>query len=598
MSVGLTLNTAIQGLQANQAALTVISNNVSNVNTDGYTAKSVNMSSRVVDGAGRGVEITNVERFVDARLQAELRSTTANMAMNETTSKYFARTQDLFGTLSSDSSISNRIAELAASIGTLSATPESSSLQTTVVTDFKQVTDQLNAMSDSIQNLRLDTDREIAANVDAMNKSLEEIAKLNLEISTAQAQGLDTADLADKRDTAIADLSEHMDISYYTRSTGEVVIFTKDGLQLADTTATPLTHSAATAMGAGISYAGGQIDGIELRGRDITSQFESGSIAALVDMRDNRLPDLQAELDRLSEMMRNEINKIHNKGTSFPAPNSLTGTRAFADPATDSITTSTATRIGVTDVNGAFVSYYDLPAGTYTINNVAATINANLGADVTASIVNGALQISADDAANSVGLVDLGDQQVTFGADTYEGLSYFFGLNDLLITDGNSPGDAITGIGAEITVRSDIIDAESRMARGIMNSATGADAPVAGDSGIGQGDNSIMVRLSELFEEPLVFTASGDLPNLKTSLSGYAGEIIGNNSVAAKSAAENTEFQQSLFEEISYRYSSASEVNLDLELANMIVFQNAYQASAQIVTAAQEMLDTLLNMMR
>ena len=199
---------------------------------------------------------------------------------------------------------------------------------------------------------------------------------------------------------------------------------------------------------------------------------------------------------------------------------------------------------------------------------------------------------------NSLGIVDLGDQQVTFGADTYNGLSYFFGLNDLLITGGNSPGDAIGGIAGGLKIRSDIVTTESYLARGTLNKDSGANAPALGQSGIGMGDNSIMVSLSELFEKPLVFGASGDLPNLKTTLSGYAGEIIGNNSVAANRASKDTEFQQALFEEISYRYSSSSAVNLDLELSNMIVFQNAYQASAQVVNAAQEMLDTLLNILR
>jgi|TARA_R110002072_G_scaffold727_10_gene5323 flagellar hook-associated protein 1 FlgK len=598
MSVGLTLNTAISGLQANQAALTVISNNISNVNTQGYTAKSVNMSSRVLDGAGRGVEIANVDRFVDARLQAELRATTASMAMNETTSKYFARTQDLFGSPDSNSSISNNLADLAAAISALSATPESPSLQTSAINDLQQVTSQITSMSDTIQNLRLDADREISANIDDMNVNLKAIAKLNLEISTAMAQGINTADLADKRDTEIATLAENMDFSYYTRSTGEVVIFTKDGLQLADTSATPLSHNSVTAMGASSSYAGGQIDGIDLRGRDITNQFGDGAIAALVEMRDSTLPDLQAELDRLTEMLRNEVNELHNQGTSFPAPNSLTGTRSFADTSVDTVTLTSDTRIGVLDSGGDFVDYYDLPAGSYTVDAIAAAINTNLGANATASTANGNLQIGANNAVNSLGIVDLGDQQVTFGADTYNGLSYFFGLNDLLITGGNSPGDAIGGIAGGLKIRSDIVTTESYLARGTLNKDSGANAPALGQSGIGMGDNSIMVSLSELFEKPLVFGASGDLPNLKTTLSGYAGEIIGNNSVAANRASKDTEFQQALFEEISYRYSSSSAVNLDLELSNMIVFQNAYQASAQVVNAAQEMLDTLLNILR
>ena len=68
MSLSFALSNALSGLQANQAALSVISSNVSNANTEGYTRKIIQQTSIVLNGQGAGVNIDSVVRRVDDRL--------------------------------------------------------------------------------------------------------------------------------------------------------------------------------------------------------------------------------------------------------------------------------------------------------------------------------------------------------------------------------------------------------------------------------------------------------------------------------------------------------------------------------------------------
>ena len=412
--------------------------------------------------------------------------------------------------------------------------------------------------------------------------------------------GRPTGDLEDQRDMAVDTLSGLIEVRTFTRSSGEIVVTTPDGRVLADSVAATLTHDASSQLSASVSYPG-SIGGIDHAGTDITGSIQGGEIAGLIEMRDSILPDLQAELDQLTELLRDEINLVHNAGTGLPAANSLTGSRSFADPTADAISFTSDVRIGVVDSAGEFVAYYDLPAGAYTIDAIEAAIDANLAGFASASTsAAGPLSITADDAANGIAIVDLGANTVTHtdGATTYEGFSNYFGLNDLFVTPGIVAGDSTVGIANALEVRSDIVADPALLSRATLDSATGASAPAAGDPGITLGDASAVQALADKFNESLSFSAAGGLPARSETLAGYAKEIIAVNSMAFDRLDADIAFRASVHEQLTFRLRSDSGVNLDEELANMVIYQNAYSAAAQVIATTRELFDVLTNMVR
>ncbi|MEQ9446680.1 MAG: flagellar hook-associated protein FlgK, partial [Rhodospirillaceae bacterium] len=90
------------------------------------------------------------------------------------------------------------------------------------------VASQLQRMSDTVQGLRLDADREIERNVLEMNNLMQTISSLNDQISLGSATDRQTEDYEDKRDVALSKLSEIIDIQYFFTQTGAVTVFTKD----------------------------------------------------------------------------------------------------------------------------------------------------------------------------------------------------------------------------------------------------------------------------------------------------------------------------------------------------------------------------------
>ena len=593
MSLSFALSNALSGLQANQAALSVISSNVSNANTEGYTRKVIQQTSIVLNNQGAGVNIDSVVRRVDDRLQLELRETISSQRQLAVLERYYASAQSLFGSIGDDAALSSDVDTLAGSITNLSASPESNSLRGLVLEDAGALAREVSSLAMNVQELRLDADREITRIVGLINEQLDNIVALNEKIAQNVASNQPTAEFEDKRDVAINEIAQYLDINYFTRTTGEAVVYLDSGLPIVDSAPRYLSHSSVSAMGATVTHASNSIDGIDSGGVDITNQIQRGELAALIEMRDVTLPRMQESLDRFAERLRDEINLAHNRGSGLPPANTLTGTRSFAAPATDNVTLTSAVRIAVTDANGTVVDFFDLAAGTYTIDDIRDQINTNIGANATATTaVDGPLAISANNAANGIAIVDLGAQTVTDNgtSSTYGGFSYFFGLNDFFVTPGNVTNDAITGIAQGLSVRSDLNEATGSLSRGSLSTDP---ALAVGDVGIAQGDNSIVDAMAAAFGQNFIFAAAGDVPQITSTLSGYAAEILGVNAIQAARNTDQLEFETSLEQQLSLRFQGQVGVNVDEEMANLILYQNAYAASARVITTTQEMFDDL-----
>ncbi len=596
MSLSIALQNALSGLQTNEAMIQVISNNVTNANVEGYTRKISQPTSLTLAGEGRGVEAGNLTRVVDERLLADLRTTFAAFGAAQAQDFYYTRILDQFGTLANNTTLGSMITDLATAMQSLAVSPDSSAHRTQVVSAALELARQLNDMSQQIQTLRFDADRDITTKINVINGELEKIAELNAQIASAQALGGSSANLEDFRDQALNKLSELIDIRYFRRTSGEIVVTLPDGRVLADSVAHPLSHTPAGALSPDITYAGGGIGPILSGPNDITASIKSGELHGIIEARDTILPDLQAEIDKLTQMLRDEVNALHNTGTSRPPPNTLTGTRTFAQPASDTITFSAAVRIAAVDADGNFVAHYDLAAGTYAVKQIETLINANLAGYATASIsTNGPLSIAASNSANGIAIVDLSDQTVTHtdGATTYAGFSNYFGLNDLFVTPTRVQGDSIPGIAGMIQVRGDIVKDPALLARGALVSTT-SPAPKAGDLGVALGDASVAQNIADKFLAALAFSATGNLPLTATSLAGYASEILSTTAVSASSAAKTAMFKETLFHEILFRTESISGVNIDEELRNMVLFENAYAATARVIQVVDDLFDILL----
>ena len=343
MGLTLGLDSALTGLLTSQDALNTVSQNITNVNTTGYTRKTLNLKSQELNGQGAGVMIAGVTRTVDEGLAKQLNTQSSTMGQLNTLQTYYQQIESQFGSVGDGSSIADQIANMTTGFQQLSSDPTQSANQTAAVQDALNVSNKLNTMTSSIQSLRQQADTAIAQGVTQVNQDLTNMYDLNNKITQGLAVGSDVTNLQDQRDTALTDLNKYMNVKSYVNNDGAVQIYTASGTSLLDNQAHLLTHAAISQSNSWMSLAGGQYNTITVGSNptDITSSISTGQLGALINMRDTTLTNLQSQVDTLAQSVQTAVNTATNAGTTFPnAANSYTGSRVFAQQGQVGVTSS------------------------------------------------------------------------------------------------------------------------------------------------------------------------------------------------------------------------------------------------------------------
>ena len=459
------LRTARSGLLVNQQTLDVVANNIANVNSEGYSRKIVSTETRVLNGVASGVQISEITRRVDEGLLKNIRIELAELNKFTVQDDFFARTQDLFGKPGENSSLSHLFENFTSALELLAVSPNRSLEQAEVVRRAQDVTFALQNMSETIQELRQQADVAIADTVTEMNKIVASIDQLNEDIITNGSVGRDVTDLKDQRDQRIDRLSELVDIRFFFRSDGDVVVFTSGGRTLVDTIPPKITHSAASSVSASTTKNEGDFTGIFVgtivARNDITSELRGGQLKGLVDLRDDILANMQSQLDEFAAEMRDVFNQIHNRGVSFPGAQSYAGTRTFVRPTVQTITFNGTddTTVVLFDASGnqtaqTTIRTLNSNVATITIANLATQLQAFLRANgaATATVAisttnkldinlnTPAINLSFRDETATTNGSTLEDAVIAFNAnaagptdETVNGFSNFFGFNDFFV---------------------------------------------------------------------------------------------------------------------------------------------------------------------
>lgn len=368
MSLSLALNNSLSGLNINRQSLAVLSQNIANANTQGYSRKIVEQEALYLDGHGSGVNIKDITRKVDTYLISSIRTQTSSVGKNDTISDYSERIQILLGKPGNQDSIDASIGSFFNAVQSLAETPENSSLRVNAINLGKTLAGKVNDLSLGLNELRFQADQDVKLMIASINSDIKEIDKLNKTVSAEKALGKSIAELEDKRDTLIKDLSSYLSIQTYKKSTGEVNITTSSGLSLLDDNIYELSYNAAGSVDSFVNDAAlapleiymlnengehvgsGKVLVSSGSREGIVSYAGSGKIEGLVEMRDQQIPAIIEQLDNLAAVMRDQMNIIHNTGTGYPGAKNLTGTHLMV--ADDYSQWGGKVRIAVLDVNG------------------------------------------------------------------------------------------------------------------------------------------------------------------------------------------------------------------------------------------------------
>jgi flagellar hook-associated protein 1 FlgK len=622
--MGLTqaLSAALSGLQANQSSISLVSANVANAGTPGYTRKTVDQVATAGNGTNIGVRINEVQRAIDQYVQRQLRVENSGASYADTRAQIYNRLQDIYGTPGSDSTLESVFNKFTNSLQALSTSPDDAAARSAVVGSAQLLAQRLNQMSDGIQTLRGDAEFAISSAVTQANQALSQIAAINRKLAGSSVQDSQTATLMDQRDAYIDQLSKLMDINVIQGDHNQVNVFTSSGLQLAGTEAGTLSFNAQGTMTAASRWNAdpalstvGTVTLTTVSGNTVdmiaNNAIRSGTIAAYVQMRDQDLVQAQNQIDAIAATLASALSDKTTAGTaasvgaqngfdvdigSLSAGNKITVN--YTDVGTSTAHTMTLVRVDDPSMlplsNSVTADPNDTVVGIDFSGGMASVITqintAFAGTGMTASNPSGTtLEILDDGAANTVNVDSV--------STTVTATSLTGGSAELpLFTDGSATPytGAITPLGSQS------IGLAGRIAvnAALVNDPSGL---VVYQSGTAAGDSTRPDFLyQQLTGTPLTFAPDTGIGTASSPFSGslttFLRQVISQQGEAANSANNLKQGQDVVLNALQQRFDESSGVNVDQEMANLVTLQNAYAANARVMSTVKDMLDTLLHM--
>jgi flagellar hook-associated protein 1 FlgK len=603
MSLSSALSSTLSGLRATQAQMEVVSGNIANADSAGYTRRVANLQEVGGPAGVNGVRINGVQRLLDTILQRELRTESAGSGYAATRTAFADRAQNLFGKPGSTSSLDSMLNEFNKSLQSLAADPSSSLTRSGVLTAAGNLARQLNSVSSGIQDLRTTAEQTIGADVTRVNELLAGIAASDKKVG--ETYGSNPA-LLDQRDAQINELSKLIDVKVSDRGNGTIALSTQAGLSLYDGgVVTTLSFDMRGALDPTSLYSTGASRGVgtitaSLSGGgsiDVIGQgmIRSGEIAALVEMRDTVLVEAQAQVDELAAGLSTALSNRAVTGTVSTATppvatidlNALQPGNVFTLGVTDAGTGKTYSFVSTTaaglpanatpDPNDIEVA---IPFGSGAAG-AAAAMQAALGAGYTVTQTGGVFSITGNGGTK---VVNSAKASVTTTAFTGNGVELpLFSDGSKIYSGSFDNGSQKVGLAGRLTVNPAIKPADL-----VVYTA----ATPAGDTARADFIRNA-IGTSQFTFSPGTGIGATNSPFTGT-IGGFLRRVVDTQGSNAASAQRLDEGQQVVQASIESRFSKASGVSVDEELTNLVQIQNAYSANARLMTAIKEMMDLLM----
>ncbi len=448
VSLGGILDIANTGLQTAQAQLRVASNNIANVNTPGYAREVVNQTSISEATMGGGVSVQSVNLAVDQFLRQAALVATAQAGGAGIVSDMMDRAQSLFGDPSTSTGYFNLLGQAFSAFSSATQDPASSVSRNQALSSITAFLDQSGSVSADLSSLSEEADSRIGDNVTQVNSLLDQINKLNNTIVRETVGGGDTSGAQNSQSQLIDTLSSLVDVNISRRADGGVDIRSGNALLVSRAGSAQLSYTSSGPTGGQVLAAapGG--------GAARPLQPTAGVLQGLLNVRNTQIPAVASEVSQYVTSAVDLINKAHNASSAVPPPTQLIGRNTGLDLPTAVSNFTGKTTIAVVDSSGVMQSRVDIDfdAGTmstdgggpasFNASTFLATLNSALGANGSASFSNGALQLQAT-GSNGIAIAD---DATTPSNKAGRGFSQFFGLNDLITSNGFPyPATGLTG---------------------------------------------------------------------------------------------------------------------------------------------------------
>ncbi len=532
-----------------QRSMGIVSHNIANANTEGYSRQraALETNNPTEFGGmlfGRGVNIADITRVYDPFIEANLRDAKSDFAFYQSKGNIMSNVEAVINDLSTEFGLSFAINDFFNGFQDLANDPVSSTERDSLLAKASVMAGTFQRIDDRIKQELTSVSEQIDALVVEVNSLANMIADINQEIIYMENRGLTPNDLLDQRDTLLRDLSEIIDISTFADNNGTVNVLMGTGIRLVSgTEVTEVTlQGPSLTTGSYQLVSGGVVE--------FADRLRGGSIKGLIDGRDQAVKTLK-EIDVLAASIYQEVNGLHSTGYGLDGTTGndfLTGMQVYTEGDVDNTGGAKVTASSITSLSALTLDDYIVSFSSPSVYNV---VNSNTGAVV----------VSAGSYTSGAAI-------------TFEGIS---------VTITNNSG--APAIGDKFVV------SPTHGLSGTMEIAiTDTDKVAASSTLAGLPGNNI---------NALAMAALRDAKDTegKTFVDFYTS-ILTEVGVESNFLNVNMELQESVVQELSLNRESISGVSLEEEAIEMLKIQRSYEAAAKLLSVADEMFQTLLSVKR
>jgi flagellar hook-associated protein 1 FlgK len=342
MSLSTAFNVISSSFAANAAQTAVVSNNIANVNTLGYSREIAN----VVTNSYGGSEVASITREANAALLEQVSTSTSQAAAQQAISDgltTLAQTVDDSSSATSASgaqqngvSPSAMLANLQSALTTYSDSPSSTSAADAVVSAASDLASSLNSASATVQQVRETADQKMASSVNTINSLLNQFTAANDAVVTGLQTGANISSAEDTRDSIVTQLAQQIGVSTTVAANGSESIYTDSGVTLFQDAPRTVSFTPTPTL---VDGADVTLDGVPVTGANSPMPILSGALAGYATVRDTLAPEYQAQLDQIAGGLINAFGESDQSAT--PTLPSLPG--LFTTPGETSLPSMLAT---------------------------------------------------------------------------------------------------------------------------------------------------------------------------------------------------------------------------------------------------------------
>ena len=310
------LSIGSSAIEAYQRALTTTSNNIANLNTEGYSREEVALSAgapaiRGTIYLGTGVMIDGVRRAYSDFASTNLRSSYSALNTQDPLVQYANRITDVMG--SAQSGLASALDQFFSAAQAVSASPASSDMRGQYLSSADGLAARFRGLAGQLDSVATDTREAINADLAQINTITTQLANVNGQLRRNDRAANQPPALLDQRDKLLNDLAKLASISVQTRNNGEVVV----GLGDSANQSVIVVGTSARMVGAVFSdSSSGKVDVVidPYGNASNVSTLDGGHLAGLIAFRQQALEPAQNKLDTLAQVFAGEVNKIQTSG--------------------------------------------------------------------------------------------------------------------------------------------------------------------------------------------------------------------------------------------------------------------------------------------